>query len=221
MEGHEFLNLLGHQLAHELTAHETIRHFVGRHPVLIGTYAEASLRKFIARVVSPLKVSTGTVIYEGNVGKEPPQLDAIVWSPAPVPAVFEDADFAIVPRGSAHGFIEIKSSSYSGTGEDIARKLAFDEELIQPRWEGYLGALGVVCVATIPDKTLLQLVKDKRAVILLDMDGDAAVPSAEAIWTLVNYLTQLRLRAREVEGRWMVNFPLISSGAPLPMPHKD
>src|SRR5262249_17046070 len=120
MEGHEFLVLLANQLARELTAHETIRAFVGHHSVLIGAHSEASLRRFIARVVAPLNVSTGTIVYEGNIGKEPPQLDAIVWSPAPVPAIFEDADFAIVPRGSAHGFIEIKSSSYSGVGNDIA-----------------------------------------------------------------------------------------------------
>src|SRR5205085_8350715 len=102
MEGHEFLVLLASQLARELTAHETIRSFVGqRNWVLIGAHAEASLHRFIARVVAPLNVSTGTIVYEGNVGKEPPQLDAIIWSPAPVPAVFEDAGFAIVPRGSA------------------------------------------------------------------------------------------------------------------------
>lgn len=215
MNGNDFLVVLGQQLAQELTAHETIRNFVGRHPALIGSYAEASLRKFIADVVSPLNVSTGTIIYEGNIGKKPPQLDAIIWSPAPVPAVFEKGDFAIIPRGSAHGFIEIKSSSYTSAGDDIANKLAFDEELIQPRPEGYVGALGVVCVATKLDKRLRQLVHDNRAVVLLTMRGNKVEPNIDGIWALVNFLTKLRLRAIETEGRWFVNFPAIGKNADL------
>src|SRR6266498_3446602 len=104
MEPQKYLDLLGSQLAHELTAHDKIRTFVGSHPDLIGHYAEASTRDFISRVVTPLKVSTGTILYEGNIGN-PPQLDAIVWSPILVPAIFENANFAIVlgeaPMGSS------------------------------------------------------------------------------------------------------------------------
>ena len=216
MEPQEYLKLLGRQLAHELTAHDTIRAFVGRHPELIGNYAEESTRNFISRVVTPLKVSTGTILYEGNVGKAPPQLDAIVWSPILVPAIFENANFAIVPRGSAHGFLEIKSTSYSGTGKDIAETLAYEDELIQPRLEGHAGALGVVCVATKPDKKLRQLVKERRAVILLNLDNDKAAPNPDGIWTLANYLIGLRLRAIACEGRLRVNFPRIIPDAPKP-----
>jgi hypothetical protein len=132
MESQEHLKLLGHQLAHELTAHDKIRAFVGSHPVLIGNYAEASIRDFISRMVTPLKVSTGTILYEKNIGN-PPQLDAIVWSPILTPAIFENGNFAIVPRGNAHGFLEIKSTSYSDAGEDIAKKLAYEDELIRRR----------------------------------------------------------------------------------------
>jgi len=231
MEAQEWLDLLGCQLAHELTAHDTIRTFVGSHPTLIGNYAEESTRNFISRVVTPLKVSTGTILYEGNVGKSPPQLDAIVWSPILVPAIFENANFAIVPRGSAHGFLEIKSTSYSDTGKDIADKLAYEEELIQPHLKDFkdffpelkdaVGALGVVCVATKPDKTLRQLVKEKRAVILLNMKNDQLEPNPDGIWTLVNYLLGLRLRWIAYEGRIRVNFPLISSDAPRPKPAKQ
>ena len=119
MEPREYLKLFGSQLAHDLTAHDKIRDFVGNHPVLIGNYAEAAVRDFISRMVTPLKVSTGTILYEGNIGN-PPQLDAIVWSPILAPAIFENANFAIVPRGSAHGFLEIKSTSYKDTGKDIS-----------------------------------------------------------------------------------------------------
>jgi hypothetical protein len=216
MEGQAYLRMLGEQLAHELTAHETIRKFVGQHHTLIGAYAEASVRKFIARVVSPLRVSTGTILYETNVGQKPPQLDAIVWSPNPVPSIFENGDFAIVPRGSAYGFLEIKSSSYSDTGKEVARQLSFAEELIQSRLKGYLGALGVVCIEMEPDKILRQLVKDKRAVTLLTMNGGAMEPSVEGIWTLVNFLTQLRLWAREAEALTFINFLGVDSDVALP-----
>lgn len=216
MEGHDFLTALGRQLTRELTEHEEIRYFVGEHPSLIGAYAEASLRRFIARVVAPLQVSTGTIIYEGNISNKPPQLDAIIWSPTPVPAIFENAGFAVVPRGSAHGFIEIKSSSYTGTGRAIAKMLAYDEELIQPRAENYIGALGVVCIEQKPDKTLLDLVEQKRAVIMLKRKGNSLLPNPEGIWTLVNYLTKLRLRAKGTEGQWLVNFPFIDTAPTRP-----
>jgi hypothetical protein len=222
MEAQEWLKLLACQLAHELTAHDKIRTFVGRHPDLIGDYAEASTRDFISRVVAPNKVSTGTILYEGNVGKEPPQLDAIVWSPIVGPAIFENANFAIVPRGNAHGYLEIKSMSYSSkVGKDIAQKLAYAEELIDPRLEGHAGALGVVCIATNLDKTLRRLVEQKRAVILLNMKNDKPEPNPDGIWTLVNYLLGLRLRAVACEGRIRVISPLISTDEPQPKPAKQ
>jgi hypothetical protein len=220
MESQEHLKLLGNQLAHELTAHDKIRAFVGSHPVLIGNYTEASIRDFISRMVTPLKVSTGTILYEKNIGN-PPQLDAIVWSPILTPAIFENGNFAIVPRGNAHGFLEIKSTSYSNTGKDIADKLAYEEELIHPRLEGHAGSLGVVCVATKPDKKLRQLIEEKRAVILLNMDDDKAAPNPAGIWTLVNYLIGLRLRAIACEGLYRVNSQLISPDEPQPKPAKQ
>jgi hypothetical protein len=161
--------------------------------------------------------------YEGNVGKAPPQLDAIVWSPILVPAIFENANFAIVPRGSAHGFLEIKSTSYSDTGKEIAQKLVYEDELIQPHLKDYfpelkdaVGALGVVCVATKPDKTLRQLVKEKRAVILLNMDNDKVKPTPEGIWTLVNFLIRLRFRAKFFEANIGVNYVGNRSDSPQP-----
>jgi hypothetical protein len=225
MEPQEYLKHLCRQLAHELTAHDKIRAFVGRHPDLIGNYAEASTRDFISRVVTPLKVSTGTILYETNYGKEPPQLDAIVWSPNPAPAIFEGGNFAIVPRGSAHGFIEIKSKAYSSkVGKDIVQKLSHERDLIHPRlkdfipgWGDHFYALGVVCVATRPDKTLRQLVEQKRAAILLDMDDNNEVsPNIDGIWTLVNFLILLRRRARLIEAVQDVNYLPVSPDAPQP-----
>lgn len=198
--------MLASQLAQELTAHNTIRNFVGMHPALIGAYAEASVIQFIKRIVFPLRVSTGTIIYEGNVGKKPPQLDIIIWSPAPVPAVFENGDYAIVPRGSAHGFIEIKSTDYSSSVKDISTCLDHESELIQPKIEGYRGALGIVCLAQKKtSKIMRDLIADNRGLILLKQEGDHTVPNPDGVWTLINFLAHVRLRASAIDGRLTVN----------------
>ena len=146
-----------------------------------------------------------------------------------MPAIFKGGDFAIVPRGSAHGYLEIKSKSYSSkVGQDIAEKLAFEEELIQPHLKerhpelkGPVGALRVVCLATKPDKKLRQLVKEKRAVILLDMDNGEVKPNPDGIWTLVNFLTMVRFRAREFQAIYAVNYVSNRSDEPQPKPAKQ
>lgn len=109
-------------------------------------------------------------------------------------------------------------------GKDIVQKLSHEGELIQPRlkdfipgWGDHFYALGVVCIATKPDKTLRQLVEQKRAVILLDMDDNNEVtPNIDGIWTLVNFLTLLRRRARLIEAVQDVNYVPVSPDAPRP-----
>ncbi len=208
MEPDQYLDMLASQLAQELTAHDTIRQFVGSHPTLIGAYAEASVIKFIKRVVAPLRVSTGTIIYEGNVGKKPPQLDTIIWSPTPVPAVFENGDFAIVPRGSAHGYLEIKSTDYSGTGSLITDRLNSENELIQPVVEGLSCAMGVICLAQHqPNKNIQRLIDDGRAAILLNMKNDRAIPNPSGVMALINFLACVNRRAAILNGRIHVTEP--------------
>ena len=73
MTGQEFLHLLAEQFVSELQPNEAIRKFTTNSDV-IGAYAEASLRQFVARVVAPLRVSTGAVVSEqlcSDPGKVP------------------------------------------------------------------------------------------------------------------------------------------------------
>jgi hypothetical protein len=127
MTGQEFLHLLAEQFVSELQPNEAIRKFTTNSDV-IGAYAEASLRQFVARVVAPLRVSTGAVVSE-QLCSEPgkvPQIDAIIWSPSPAPAVFNVGDFGLVPRSSCFGIMEIKRSAYSGVGKKMSETLRED-----------------------------------------------------------------------------------------------
>jgi len=206
-----FMDALACQLAHELTGHGTLRGFVGRNTALIGAYAEASVRRFITRVVSPLQVSTGTIVYEDNFGKNPPQLDVIIWSPTIAPAIFESGEFAVVPRGSAHAYLEIKASHYKNTvGKDIARTIAHGTTLIWPNLgAAFKPAMGVVCLKDTShrDPALDALVKNGDAVVLMDIQGARIVPRPPDVWTLVSFLLSVRRRAKDVDGALRPKYP--------------
>ena len=211
MKPDEYLLTLAGQLAHDLTANGAIKRFT-TNPELIGAYAEATVRQLVARIVSPLRVSRGTIVYEGNCPKDLSQLDTIVWSPCPVPAIFEAGDFAFVPRGSAMAFLEIKRSNYSGVGASLCEVLSKEEELIVPRLSirrngadpVHLPAtLGVVCLREKPrsDPKLDKLVEQRRAVVLLEQDADGTITTnASGMYTLLNFLAGVRRRAVFCDG---------------------
>ena len=207
------MDALASQLAHELTAHGALRSFVGRNYNLIGAYAEASVRQFIKRVVAPLHISTGTILYESNCGQCPPQLDVIVWSPIVAPAIFESGEFAIVPRGNAHAFLEIKSSNYDcALGGEIERVLSYQSELIVPSLGAAFDmALGVVCVrsTSVKDPTLDTLVAAKRAVVLMDDDGGRFTPRPRDVWQLIAFLLNVRKRAKVFDGEVKPVYPSV------------
>ncbi len=56
------------------------------------------------------RVSTGTVIGASDKlrGLDLPQCDLIVWDPSEMPAIFECAEFALVPLFSTRAIIEVK-----------------------------------------------------------------------------------------------------------------
>src|SRR5947209_5396581 len=129
MHPREFVDHLIEQLARELTANNAIRKFTTNKDI-IGAYAEASVRQLVARIVDPLRVSRGGIVWEGICPDDVPQVDTIIWSPCPMPAMFEAGDFALVPRGSAHGFLEIKRSNYKNTvGEKLTVALDREQDL--------------------------------------------------------------------------------------------
>ncbi len=220
MTGHQFLEKLAEQLASELTANNSIRDFT-RNPELIGAYAEATVRRLITRIVSPLRVSRGSIVYEGICPDSVPEIDAIIWTPCPMPAVFEIDDFGLIPRMSAFAFLEIKRSNYPRVGEKIKSVLEREDELVPlDQGESILygtgvqtpmkhRSLGVVCLREHhgSDKSLNLLVAAERAVVLLEQDRRGGLKAnPKAMFNLVNFLMQVRYRAGRLDGSIIVNW---------------
>src|SRR5258705_13435223 len=97
-----YLRQMSDQLAAELVANCTIKNFTNNSE-LIGQFAEATVRRLIQRAVSPLRVSRGGIIHEGICPDNVREADTIIWSPNPVPAIYEAGEFPLVPRLSAMG----------------------------------------------------------------------------------------------------------------------
>ena len=111
-------------LARQIVPSDEIKSFVGDHSDLVGAFAEAQVRKFVRQVVFPLRVSHGAVIAPESYGvQRAQQADTIIWTPNPLPPLFEVDDFALIPWTSSMGILEIKSSAYTKTGKKIAEIL--------------------------------------------------------------------------------------------------
>jgi hypothetical protein len=114
-----FLNQLAAQIVAEIQTAAEIKRFTSN-TAIIGQYVEASVRQFIRKYLSPIRVSTGGVIDQDQTpGGYIPQLDTIAWIPGPVAAIFEIGDFGLVPRSSCLGVLEIKSSAYGSAVDDL------------------------------------------------------------------------------------------------------
>jgi hypothetical protein len=232
MTGKEFLTALADQLIAELRPNNAIRTFT-TNPAVIGAYAEASVRQFVARVVFPMRVSTGAVISEQlcSTPDRVPQIDTIIWSPSPAPAIFCAGEFGLVPRGSSFGIMEIKRSAYTGVGKeleerlsenrvfdlvaDVARQVAdIQSDNERAHFPNYPG-LGVVCTKENDrrDVQLENLVEKGRAVVLFDLTEATLQPNPKAVHRLVNFLILTRLRAKHMEGADLVNIPLLDTQA--------
>ena len=222
----KFLRLVATPLVEELRAIEGMKEFTTNSAV-IGAHAEAAVRRLVARVVHPLRVSSGAVISEA-LCSEPravPQLDTIIWQPSPAPALFEVRDFGLIPRGSAMAVMEIKRSAYKNVGaklrtrlEDaLVRKLVADDP---PGWPGTnqpllypdYPAMGVVCLreTSKKDADLDALVAKGHAVVLLGKNrNDDITPNPEAVLRLVNFLIRARQRALLWDGRALANIAIL------------
>jgi hypothetical protein len=223
LDAKQFLYAVATPLVEELRAIEGIKRFT-TNPDVIGSHAEAAVRRLVSHVVHPLRVSTGAVISEElcSQPKEVPQLDTIIWQPSPAPAVFEVGDFGLVPRGSAMAFMEIKRSMYRNVGAKLkkclkptlVKKLVADDP---PGWAGTTEpllypdypAMGVVCIreASAKDANVDALVEKGHAVVLLDLNEPVTV-NPEAVWRLVNFLIRARQRARAWDGLALANVAL-------------
>lgn len=230
MTKEQFLKELAEQLIHELRPNQSIKKFANNTDIK-GAYAEATLRQFVSRVVAPLRVSTGAVISERLC--EPPekvkQIDLIIWAPSPAPAIFCVGDFALVPRSSCFGVMEIKGSLYSGAGSkiatvigndeayklvgDVAGRIQFDPvKTSTADFTAYPG-LGVVCIRNhnqTNQSPYDELERTGIALTLFNEDAEGNLnPIPKAVFRLINFLTLTKLRARMMEGWDLVDVRLL------------
>lgn len=234
MTGPQFLDLLAEQLIHELQPNRSIKEFADN-TAIKGAYAEAAVRQFVSRTVAPLRVSTGAVISEQLCArpKEVPQIDLIIWTPSPAPAVFCSGDFALVPRSSCFGIMEIKRSLYSEVGSKISKVIGGDEAYklvsdvareVERKVQFPGGAssadftahpgLGVVCVQEYKQSNQRPYDDLEQAGIASTLFREGAngelVANPKAVFRLINFLVLTKLRARMMEGQDLVNVRLLN-----------
>ncbi len=226
MTGDDFVQLVCRQLLKHLVANDDLIAWTDNSD-LKGAYAEATVRQFIQRFITPMRLSCGSIAYEGNCGGYLPQLDAIIWQPSPLPAALEVGDFAIVPRSAAVAFLEIKRSNYSGVGKEINQCLQLEDELIpviegKDRWGGAppRRALGVICLHddSKSDAPLAGLLTSGQvAALLRRKNADSPyVPDTDAMLRLSNFLMGVRRRAAIIDGQIEVQRLSRQAGTPVP-----
>lgn len=225
----EFLRQVARQILAELRPPNEIKKFTSNSDV-VGAYVEAGVRRFVQKYLAPIRVCSGAVIDQNQVpgSKKIPQLDTIAWIPGPVPAIFESGDFGLVPRSSALGILEIKSSAYKKGVKNIEKRtertfadsVTADIKDVQGREGELLGwgifAMGVICLLQEDQRgnsLLEQLEKEGRAVVLFEQKGDCSVEKPEGIYRLVNFLSILRFRAALREGRMAIDLRLVKPPA--------
>jgi len=213
----EFLRLLAPHVVAELRPPPDLQRFT-RNTAVIGAYVEAAVGQLIRRQVSPLHVATGAVIDQANTPGDPklPQLDTIIWGPSPVPAVFRVGEFALVPRSSSFGVLEIKASAYDPAdldrrlSEEFIRQVTADPASGEPT--DMVAGLGVICLRKkTQSQTAVDAMKCAERVVVLfeEQDDNTIQPRPKDIYRLVNFLGKLRLRGRLHEGMVEINLTLL------------
>lgn len=207
--------MVANELVRELTPNSAIKKFADNSDV-IGDFAEASVRRFVEKMVAPARVSTGAVI-SGALCDKPnqvPQIDTIIWIPTPFPAIFEAGDFGLVPSDSVLGVIEIKRSSYSNVGAKIKAVIDREKEFMgkaadDAEYNAMPGAFGVICVheKDLGEKVLKELVEANRVGILIVPDGkDGMVVDPVAVYQLVEFLMIIRKKMKMIDGTCKISF---------------
>lgn len=191
----EYLGGIAEQLVHELEPILKVKE-VTTNSVLLGAYTEAAVRRLTQRVVAPMRVSTGAVI-DYPMPPQLRQVDVILWAPFPAPGIFEINDFALVPRSSAFGLIEIKRSNYTGADEELERFAANVSVLAAERHPAVAGderyaGMGVVCVLEgNPSARLDKLLAEHKAIAIFQKatkDAVEATVRANDVLKLINFL---------------------------------
>jgi hypothetical protein len=195
-----YLMNIAAQLVHELPPVLQIKE-VTSNTDLLGKYAEASLRRLVRRVVHSMCVSTGAVL-DYPMPDRLRQIDIVIWASFPAPAIFEVEDFALVPRSSAFGIIEVKRSNYSGvdTGleqfidEEVAAIVAGPDEKIGDSRPAGIGVISVL--ENTPSSRLQSLLAQEKVVALFNKHGSQVEVRAKDVLVLINFLQYVHWRYR-------------------------
>jgi len=223
MENSEYYDLIVEEIISDLTANIRLKQFTSN-PALIGAFAEESVNQLIKDIVSPFRVSTGSVFSKWQLegGDDLPQLDCIIWNPSPLPALFEKGNFGLIPYANSLGIIEIKSSNYSGVGKLIKSVLDKENELVDtipiynaagiPIKDDDPKSMGLICLFdnSKSDKILSELIESKKVSVFLEHNGDFELkPSRSGILNLITFLGKIRKRGKNYEGRKGINIESI------------
>jgi hypothetical protein len=191
----EYLAGIAQQLVHELEPILKVKE-VTTNSSLLGSYTEAAIRRLSQRVVAPMRVSTGAVI-DYPMPEKLRQLDAILWAPFPAPAIFEVSDFALVPRSSAFGLMEVKRSNYSAVDVELEAFTAAAATIAaapHPAVDGDARhpGMGVVCVLDAAPSARLTALLDAAKVVAIFQkpspeSSEATVRPADVL-RLINFL---------------------------------
>ena len=191
----EYLAGIAQQLVHELEPILKVKE-VTTNSTLLGTYTEAAVRKLSQRVVAPMRVSTGAVI-DYPMPAKLRQMDVIVWAPFPAPGIFEMNDFALVPRSSAFGLMEIKRSNYRKVDDELEAFASAAPGVAAAPHPAVGGdnrhpGMGVVCVLEKgPSARLSKQLDEDRAVAIFQKpskDSPEATVRSLDVLRLVNFL---------------------------------
>jgi hypothetical protein len=146
-----------------------------------------------------MRICTGAIL-DFPMPEKLTQLDVIIWSPFPVPAVFESQGFGLVPRSSAFGVLEVKRSNYPDAISDLdefSRNIGsvFDPPHGAVDDFGRTNGMGVVSVLTQPPCARLQtLISEQKAVAIFDATGEVPTVRAADVLTLTNFLFRVSWR---------------------------
>ena len=198
----EYLGTVASQLVSELTPILAIKG-VTANTDLLGKYTEASIRSLVNRIVHPMHVSTGAVL-DHPIPTPLRQIDLVIWAPFPAPAIFEVGGFALVPKSSAFGVIEVKRSNYSGVEESLESFLAdvrTNKIVAEPSGvkadHGGIPGLGVISVLEAPPSARLQaLIAHRSVVAIFERAGTKVQVRAKDVLILVNFLHYVTWRYR-------------------------
>lgn len=200
VEVRKYLANIAAQLVHELQPVLQIKE-VTSNTDLLGKYAEACLRRLARRVVYPMRVSTGAVL-DYPMPDRLRQIDIVIWAPFPAPAVFEVEDFALVPRSSAFGIIEVKRSNYKSVDIDLKRFVDTEPAAIVAEPDEKIGdirtaGMGVVSVLeNTPSSRLQSLLDQEKVVAIFDKRGSQVRVRSKDVLVLINFLQYVSWRYR-------------------------